>query len=776
MKRPILIAFLLLATSIGLGHWAERRALAHRAVPNPVVTNLNNSGAGSLRQAISDADAGSMITFQPGLTGTITLASELFIDKDMTIQGPGANLLTISGNNAVRVFNIKMGNVTLSGLKIANGRRASADVSQGIVFANFPTGGGIFNDSGVVTVTDCTLSGNSVSGVTTGSFNLGGSGGGVYNLSGSMTLTGCTLSGNSASGGSSTAAGGGGGITNAIGIMNLTDCTFSNNSAVSGPTGTSGAGGAILNGSGRLNLQSCTLNGNSAVANGSGPDVTSSGSFGGGIYNLQGIVSLTICTLSGNSVSSTSSPVPVSTGGGIYNTVGTISLTACTVSGNSATASSGSLGNTGSGGGIASQQGAVTLANTIIAGNTAADFPDTGAIFTSQGYNLIGNNGGYDNYFPPGNPNANHDIIGTNSSPINPLLGPLANNGGPTKTMALLAASPAIDKGKSFGLSADQRGQARPDDNSAIPPAPGGDNSDIGAFELKNNTAPIARCQSLTVTAGASCSANASINNGSYDPDSGDSITVTQSPAGPYPFGTTTVTLTVTDSHGASSSCTATVTVVDNTAPTITLNGANPMTVECPYGFVDPGATTTDNCAASLAVTTSGSINPAVPGSYTITYTANDGHGNVATQTRTVNVVDGTAPTLTLKPDAQLWPLDHTYRTLTMSQMVQSLSDACNTTLSLSDVKIEKVTSDEPDDAIGNNDNINDIVIAADCRSVQLRAESDQKNGRVYVVTLRVRDASGNTTRKDFRVNVPISQFGVAVQDATAQTKTSGCP
>lgn len=93
---------------------------------------------------------------------------------------------------------------------------------------------------------------------------------------------------------------------------------------------------------------------------------------------------------------------------------------------------------------------------------------------------------------------------------------------------------------------------------------------------------------------------------------------------------------------------------------------------------------------------------------------------------------------------------------------------------------IEKVTSDEPDDVAGDNDGIttNDIVIAADCKSVQLRAERNETlYGRVYVITLRVRDMSGNTTRKDFKVSVPISQNGTAaVQGATTQTRTSVCP
>jgi hypothetical protein len=112
--------------------------------------------------------------------------------------------------------------------------------------------------------------------------------------------------------------------------------------------------------------------------------------------------------------------------------------------------------------------------------------------------------------------------------------------------------------------------------------------------------------------------------------------------------------------------------------------------------------------------------------------------------------------------------------------MAQSVSDGCNKTLGLSAVGIEKVTSDEPDNPPGDADGntTNDIVIAANCKSVQLRAERDEtKNGRVYVITLRVRDAAGNTTRQDFKVSVPIVANGVAVLNTPpAQVKMSSCP
>jgi hypothetical protein len=240
-------------------------------------------------------------------------------------------------------------------------------------------------------------------------------------------------------------------------------------------------------------------------------------------------------------------------------------------------------------------------------------------------------------------------------------------------------------------------------------------------------------------------------------------------------------TLKVTDTSGEPAITTLSVTVTPETEPpVITPNGANPMTVECATGFSDPGATATDNCGVSVPVTITGTVNTGIPGAYTITYKAKDAANNETTKTRTVNVVDTTKPTLTLKSFPAPFPNDHKYRTLKIADMVASISDGCNTALSVNNVVIEKVTSDEPDDAPGGGDGntTNDIVIAPGCKSVQLRAERDgDKNGRIYVVTLLVKDASGNTTRTDFKVSVPISQNGTpAVQDATAQTMTGGCP
>jgi len=149
---------------------------------NHEVSNLNDSGDGSLREAIAGVHSGGTITFS--VTGTITLASQLSIDKDMTITGPGADQLSIDGDASSRIFRIDSDDdddvVTITGLTITNG---SADY-----------GGGIHNYSDNLTLENCTISGNSAVNEGGGMYNYGYDGGTC-----SPTLTNCTISGNSAS-------------------------------------------------------------------------------------------------------------------------------------------------------------------------------------------------------------------------------------------------------------------------------------------------------------------------------------------------------------------------------------------------------------------------------------------------------------------------------------------------------------------------------------------------------------------------------------------------
>jgi hypothetical protein len=116
----------------------------------------------------------------------------------------------------------------------------------------------------------------------------------------------------------------------------------------------------------------------------------------------------------------------------------------------------------------------------------------------------------------------------------------------------------------------------------------------------------------------------------------------------PNATGSYTVLYIATNASGTATTNSRTVNVVDTTPPQVTINGANPLTVECHDSFSDPGATALDACAGSLSVSTNGSVDPNFTGSYTVTYVATDPSGNSTTNTRTVNVVDTTPPQVTL--------------------------------------------------------------------------------------------------------------------------------
>lgn len=138
-------------------------------------------------------------------------------------------------------------------------------------------------------------------------------------------------------------------------------------------------------------------------------------------------------------------------------------------------------------------------------------------------------------------------------------------------------------------------------------------------------------------------------------------------------------------------------------------------------------------------------------------------------------------PTITLSTNPlTLFPPNHSYRTITVSDMVVSAGDTGDPNLDINDVVIAQVTSDEVEDAPGSSDGntFNDIVIAADCKSVQLRAERDGAlDGRVYTVTLKVTDASGNVTTATRQVTVRLSPGrGNAVDSGPMYAVTSGCP
>ncbi|MGH7451402.1 MAG: PKD domain-containing protein, partial [bacterium] len=180
-------------------------------------------------------------------------------------------------------------------------------------------------------------------------------------------------------------------------------------------------------------------------------------------------------------------------------------------------------------------------------------------------------------------------------------------------------------------------------------------------------------------------------------------------------------------------------------------------------------------------------------GSHTIELTVEDGKGGTDTDVVVINVVDTTPPVTTLQPPIALWPPNHKYTTISIAQIVVSVNDACAGSIPVSEVKIASVSSDEPEDTPdvvcliddplhvcfnGDGSTTDDIVIAGDCQSVQLRKErAASGNGRVYTINLKVSDANGNGATAAFKVSVPHDQGSgsVAVENVPYYTVNSNC-
>jgi hypothetical protein len=146
---------------------------------------------------------------------------------------------------------------------------------------------------------------------------------------------------------------------------------------------------------------------------------------------------------------------------------------------------------------------------------------------------------------------------------------------------------------------------------------------------------------------------------------------------------------------------------------------------------------------------------------------------NTADASLTITVGDNTEPILTvISTPITLWPPNHKYETLTMDQLFVSVSDNC-ATLTIDDVYIESVSSDEPDNGDNDGNTTEDILIGSDCSSVQLRRERDEYgNGRVYTINLAVDDGNGNTGTASVLVYVPIVNNGSSVDDGADHTET----
>ena len=297
--------------------------------------------------------------------------------------------------------------------------------------------------------------------------------------------------------------------------------------------------------------------------------------------------------------------------------------------------------------------------------------------------------------------------------------------------------------------------------------------------------------------------------NDSFAPDTGETLTIyaktdgangtvtitgggtglTYTPNANF-FGTDSFTYTISDGNGGFDSATVTVTVTPvNDAPVA--NAGPDQTVSCTAGVVtldgtassdvdDPSITLTYVWKEGSTIIATGA-NPTVilpVGVHTITLTVTDPHGASSQDTVVISVVDDSLPVITLKNvTISLWPPNHEYHTINLTDLVASASDACDGSVDINDVVIAQVTSDETENGNADGNTLKDIIIAPNCKSVQLRAERDgTSDGRVYSIIFLVKDSAGNTTTATATVTVPQSQNGSpAVNSGVHYTVNGGC-
>jgi predicted outer membrane repeat protein len=453
-------------------------ATANLEIDNCTITN---------NRATTGAGIYSVYTNQP--RSTLTIRNSIISGNVATDHGGGfyeasgtliLDSSTFTGNSAASGggFGVGFGPVTCTNCTIQN--------NQAVL------GGGVYSRSKTFDVSNCVISQNSAK-----------FGAGLFLVGVSTDISGCDISGNTA-----TESGGGLFLDTAV-KFTLTNTTLRDNSAHNG--------GGIFDSTlyAPLNVSNCVISGNRAFSgNGGGVSVTnlvatgsefsdnSAAGSGGGIYSksqVGGSLSLTNCTISGNTAG---------VGGGIFSwsQLGSFlfaTITNSTISGNTAVTAGGGLASKagyltiqfstvtlnaapdGMGSGVdstATSSSALRFISTIIAGNTHSDIDDTGngtTLFQSNGYNLIGTGNRASSFNQPG------DQVGI----LDPQLAPLADNGGPTKTHALLSDSPAFNAGDPAAV-AGAAGVPAYDERGKTMSRIAGGRIDIGAYESQPIPAP----------------------------------------------------------------------------------------------------------------------------------------------------------------------------------------------------------------------------------------------------------------------------------------------
>jgi hypothetical protein len=453
------------------------------------VSNGNDAGPGSIRQAIADAPPGETIIVP---AGTYTLTSDqLVIEKSLTITGHAPSDTIVRSGGPFRVFQIggAGNNVAISGVTVRDGSQVTP--------SGVEVGGGIRSEEANLTLQNVVVTNNRADVSGSGSGGNGGvaEGGGVFSEGGALVLDGVAVTGNAVLA-NGAGEGGNGGVVEGGGVVFFggTSVTIRNSeisgnvaNAVGGPGG--GNGGVAEGGGAYLEFEAATtgsvtastFSGNSADVSGGADNGNGGVAEGGGLVVTSETASvllsnITVAANAARASGAASGNGGVVEGGGLLvelETGTSLSLVSSTLAGNSIEAGPNGVAE---GGNIEGDPGA-KIANSIVTGGSGpAGAANCGEKLESLGFNIE---------------SANECGLAAAGDQVNrdPQLGPLQNNGGPVPTMAPAFSSPAVDQGSAAG--SDARGVTRPIDFPTIPnsAAPGANGSDIGAVELQPSNA-----------------------------------------------------------------------------------------------------------------------------------------------------------------------------------------------------------------------------------------------------------------------------------------------
>ena len=740
------------------------------------------------------------------LRGAVAFAN---VNPGTTINVPaGTYSLNISGavegftgNNAIGDLDIRADNTVIAG----------AGATTTIIQQTQPNDRVIEVNPDLLADFDFSISGVTVTG---GKETTAVGGGGIISgsINNTMSVTNCVISGNSATGAGTL---GGGGILHTGGSLTITGTTFSSNSTVSSGGGLGYTAGDPLirtPSNGTLSISGSTFSGNTAnsvAAGGGGADLFNFNA-GNGTYTINS------STFSNNSA-------PTGRGGAIIVESGPLTLTTSSLTGNSS----------GAGGGAIYSSGSASVAYSRLVGNSTANALNGLTLFDASGSFTADDNWWGINTGPGANDFRNlTDTVfpmtflqlRVSASPNQLCSGGTSaltadikqrNVGSPLTTELnglpeFMAVWNNVVGGTVSGATNFVNGAATATFTAGATPGPAsvdvtGDNQTVTAnltIDTNQTSDPADQvvCEGQTASFTTTASGPGTItfvwkkgatvlNNG----DLGGRVTITS--------GSNTSTLTITgtvlsdaDTYTveASGSC--------NTATqsaTLTVN-ANTHTTDPPDQTVCQG---TDAHFSTVASGTGpfsymwtldgnpvggNSPNVTIPtgalsiGNHTVTVTTTGACGS-ETQTSILNVSAGTPEINLHTTSATMWPPNHQYQTFNVTDFVSSATAGCGGGDITNSVVIQSVSSDEPEDNPSGADGstLNDIVIAGDCKSVQLRRERDGNlNGRVYTITFKVTDSFGNTATATVKVSVPKSNNSTAVDNGAAAgyTVNSSCP